>query len=155
MHTVPTAATVIDRARAARALARQAAVDELEAALDWAHLHSACPDELPAHWGDATLHAEGVVTLAGAGAPLVAEFAPAELAAALGISREAGAALVADALELGHRLPRLWGCVRRGEVEAWRARRIAEHTRDLSPEAADDADCLVSACPAQFGQVEA
>ncbi|MDQ3616459.1 MAG: hypothetical protein M3393_07535, partial [Actinomycetota bacterium] len=101
-----------------------------------------------AHWPD--LHAvlgddqdrvpvsgmEALVALAGPGAPEVAEFAPAELAAALGVSTFAGQALVGDALELRHRLPRLWGRVVDGTVQAWRGRKVAERTRGLPAEGA-------------------
>ena len=79
---------------------------------------------------------EALVALAGPGAPEVAEFAPAELAAALGVSTFAGQALVGDALELRHRLPRLWGRVVDGTVQAWRGRKVAERTRGLPAEGA-------------------
>ena len=46
--------------------------------------------------------------LAGDGTPGVAEYAVEELAAALGLSHLAGLALVAEAVELRYRLPRLW-----------------------------------------------
>ncbi len=45
--------------------------------------------------------------MAGEGAPLVAEFAPAELAAVLGWSTETVKELMGDALELRCRLPRV------------------------------------------------
>ena len=102
---------VIDRVRAARRAEQQAAVEQLELALEWARLHPCPVDETPAHWGEADLHGEGLVPLAGPGAPWVAEFAPADLAAALGISHDAARQLIADALELAHRLPRLWDLV--------------------------------------------
>ena len=123
---------VIDRVRAARKAEQQAAVEELELALEWARLHPCPANETPAHWGEADLHDEGLVPLAGPGAPWVAEFAPVELAAALGITHDAGRQLVADALELAHRLPRLWERVLAGEVPVWRARLIARETTDLS-----------------------
>ncbi len=66
-------------------------------------------EETPAHWGEADLHGEGLVPLAGPGAPWVAEFAPADLAAALGISHDAARQLIADALELAYRLPAALG----------------------------------------------
>lgn len=50
---------------------------------------------------------ERVMPLAGQGAPLVAEFAPAELGAVLGTSTEQARRLVGEALELRHRLPRI------------------------------------------------
>ena len=104
MATAPTLTPteVIDRVRAARKLEQQAAVEQLELALEWARLHPCPTDETPAHWGEADLHGEGLVPLAGPGAPWVAEFAPVELAAALGITQDAGRQLVADALELDH-----------------------------------------------------
>ncbi len=43
----------------------------------------------------------------------------------IGLSDAAGTNLIHEALELRHRLPRTWARVKRGEVTAWRARRIA------------------------------
>ncbi len=85
----------------------------------------------------------------------MAEFAPAELGAALGIGVEAAKQLLGDALELAHRLPRLWALVQALVVPAWRARSIARETRDLSIEAAAFADRLVAATPDRIGQVQA
>src|SRR5262245_20280710 len=56
------------------------------------------------------------IRLGGAGTPKVLEFAPAEFGARIGKSPHAGRALVADALDTRHRLPRLWERVRAGEV---------------------------------------
>ena len=47
------------------------------------------PPTRPRALGRADLHGEDVIPLAGPGAPWVAEFAPADLAAALGISHDA------------------------------------------------------------------
>jgi hypothetical protein len=69
--------------------------------------------------------------LAGHGTPKVAEFAPAEFAARLGLSSYAGRELIADALDLAHRLPRLWHRVRALQVKASHARFVARKTRDL------------------------
>ena len=126
---------------------QQAAVEELELALEWARLHPCPANETPAHWGEADLHDEGLVPLAGPGAPWVAEFAPVDLAAALGITHDAGRQLIADALELAYRLPRLWKRVLAGEVPVWRARLIARETTDLSVKAALFADRLIAATP--------
>ena len=124
-------------------------------ALEWARLHPCPTNETPAHWGEADLHDEGLVPLAGPGAPWVAEFAPVHLAAALGITHDAGRQLIADALELAHRLPRLWRRVLAGEVPVWRARLIARETTDLSQKAALFADRLIAATPRRIGQVHA
>jgi len=74
--------------------------------------------------------------LAGEGTPEVALFAVEDYSAAAGLSRPAALSLVADALDLHHRLPKLWRRVEALEVEGWRARRIALLTRKLSYEAA-------------------
>ncbi|MCW2621212.1 MAG: hypothetical protein JWL64_814, partial [Frankiales bacterium] len=75
---------VIDEIHQQRQAAHQAEVREL--AIDWALLHP-CPDDAtPASWGEGRLFQEQVTPLAGPGAPTVAEFAPADLAAALSVS---------------------------------------------------------------------
>ncbi len=145
---------VIDRARAARRTALAAAAEQLEMALAWALLHPCGAQETPAHWGEVDLHGEATMPLAGPGAPLVAEFAPAEMGAALGVTSDAARQLIADALELTYRLPRLAGHVRAGRVPAWRARRIAQLTRDLTLEAAAYADRLISATPGQVSRID-
>lgn len=61
--------------------------------------------------------------------------------------------MVGDALELAHRLPRLWDLARDGRVPVWRARLVARETRDLTPEAAAYADRLIAATPARINQV--
>ena len=121
----------------------------------WALLHPCPADESPAHWGDRTLFSETITPLAGHGAPLVAEFAPAELSAALGVSLDAGRQLVADALELTYRLPRLWDLVKAGLVPVWRARAISRETHDLGPDAVAFADRLIASTPDKVSQVEA
>jgi len=55
----------------------------------------------------------------GSGTPEVASFAPAELGARIGRSTWAGEQLIADALDLRHRLPQLWARVQKGEVRAF------------------------------------
>jgi hypothetical protein len=112
----------------------------LALAAHWADLHAALPGE-----GEriAVPGMERLVRLAGAGTPEVAEFAPAELGAALGISTFAASCLVGDALELRHRLPRLWARILDGTLQAWRGRKIADHTKILSPEAAAWVDAQV------------
>jgi Domain of unknown function (DUF222) len=84
--------------------------------------------------------AQQAVRLGGAGTPRVAEFAPALLAARMRLSAWAGARLVADALDLAHRLPRTWARVRAIEVDAQHARFVARRCRDLSVEEAEVVD---------------
>src|SRR3954453_2953896 len=88
---------------------------------------------------------EGEVALAGAGAPLVAEFAVAELAVALGVSADAARGFLGEAMEVRYRLPKLWQRVLGGRVVAWRARQVAKHTIALCAEAAEFVDTHVAA----------
>jgi hypothetical protein len=146
----------------AAAVEQRRAADGAEAQLlriaaHWADLHAALPGaaasgftvEPPA--GGLIGGLEQMVPLAGAGAPEVAEFAPAELGAALSISSAAAMSLVGDALELRHRLPRLWARVLDGRLPAWRARQVADHTKSLSPEAAAYVDAQVEAVAHEIG----
>ena len=79
---------------------------------------------------------EDELTIAGPGAPLVAEFCVAELALALGVSTDAGKRYLGDAVECHYRLPRLWSRVVAGEVPVWKARQVATRTIGFSQEAA-------------------
>ena len=56
---------------------------------------------------------ERLIGFGGDGTPEVAEFAPAELGAALGVSDTSAAMLIGDGLDLRHRLPRLWARISR------------------------------------------
>jgi hypothetical protein len=80
----------------------------------------------------------------GEGTPEVSEYCAAELGALQGTGIGAARALIADALDLRYRLPRLWGRVLTGGVRAWQARRVAEQTRPLSWEACADVDHALS-----------
>ena len=90
------------------------------------------------HGGD--LGSERYGPLAGLGTPAVAEFAPEELAAALGVSGHAARTLIGEALELRHRLPRLWALVHTGRLQAPKARAVATETIALTPAAAGFVD---------------
>lgn len=126
-----TAAAVLRAARAHRRDADEAEVKLLIAALDWAIMHPAESVE-----DCATIYVRGVDTaipVAGPGAPLVAEFAIPEFAAAVGLSTEAGKGFIGDAVELRYRLPRVFERVTAGDLKVWRARRVCNHTTALSP----------------------
>lgn len=150
-----TAGEVLAQVRAERERELGAAANQLGLAVVWAKLHPAETVEDCAGWGTPSLHGEGVCPLAGPGAPLVAEFAPAALAAELGIRLDAGMELLSEGLELAYRLPRLWDLVQCRAVPAWRARRIARLTTDLPMEAASYADRLICADPARIHRVNA
>src|SRR3954449_8136609 len=129
------AAAILTSARRARAAANAAEAQVLADAVEWAGLHTVTDLD-----DASTLLVEGGrdtgIPIAGEGAPLVSEFAVAEFATALGLSAASGRTLVGLALELAHRLPKLWTRVQDGSLAPWRARRIAEETLGLSIEAA-------------------
>ncbi len=126
---------------------RQAIRAKLRLAAQWCVLHPATSETGPATWADAAL--PGALdcdeTIGGDGTPAVAAFTAEPLAAALGISTAAGLQLVADGLNLVHRLPRIWARVESLEVPGWRARRIAQATAALSQEAAAYVDAALAA----------
>ena len=140
-HELPdcdTPAAVLAFAQRRRAAAQRAEIDVLEAALVWAAMH---PEESVAEApASGLVFGELAVPLAGEGAPLVAEFAPMEFGAALGMSTDGARALVGDALELAHRLKRTWKLVRAGKVPLWKARRLAQLTTTLPLDGADFVD---------------
>jgi len=129
-------------ARESQAAANRAQADLMIAAVTWAEQHPPESIDEAATW--ITPGGDTGLTLAGEGAPLVAEFCIAEFALAIGRSTDGGRALVAAAVELKYRLPRVWTRVRSGDLEAWRARRIAEETFGLSQEAAAFVDAQVA-----------
>ncbi|CAI9413480.1 HNH endonuclease signature motif containing protein [Nocardioides sp. T2.26MG-1] len=111
-------------------------IAKFELAVEWATAHPA--DGLD---DAATIDgSEGELAIAGPGAPLVAEFCIADFVLAVGLTTDAGRSYLGDAVEIRHRLPRLWARVIAGTVPVWRARRIAAHTRSLPAEGADHVD---------------
>jgi hypothetical protein len=112
--------------------------------------------ELAAHWAD--LHhpdsqapierplpgAEQGRQLGGDGTPEVLEFAAAEFGARMESSSGSARALMADALDLRHRLPELWQLIITGRVRAWQARKVAQATRHLSRDSAMQVDAAVA-----------
>ena len=72
----------------------------------------------------------------GVGTPHIAEFACAELGARLQMSPWSARRLVADALDVRHRLPLVWAQVVARRARVSNARRVAATTRHLSLEAA-------------------
>lgn len=138
-------AEVLAFAREQRASADRAEALLLQAAVVWAAQHPAESleaAEVLRTSGYAGGFGDTAVPVAGPGAPLVAEFSVAEFAAAVGLSTEAGKRYVGHAVELRHRLPRLWRRVTGGDLPAWKARRVADQTisHALTPEAAAHVD---------------
>ncbi|MDT0201094.1 hypothetical protein [Nocardioides sp. AE5] len=122
---VPGAGDVLGDAVRWRWVADDAERQLLVTAVAWAHAHPADGDE-EAVTGPCLV--DGTEVPDWDELPAVAWDAGVEFAAALGMSQAAGERLLVEALELRHRLPGVWGEVLAGRVQAWRARRIAQHT---------------------------
>lgn len=129
----------LDRAVAAR---RRVSVDEAEQ-LD--HIasyvqHATVDDPLMA----ARAGGPRMIQYGGTGTPEVCEFSTCEVAAALGLAPRTATVLVADALDLTYRLPKLFAELHDGTVEAWKARKTASATREFSEEQAARVDARLS-----------
>jgi len=140
-----TASELLATIRASRDIENAEAARQLVLAAQWADLHPPESIHDAASFSTVAAGREHEEPIAGEGAPLVAEFCLAELGAALGVSTTAAKRLVGQALELRHRLPRLWAQVQAGRVPAWRARLVAERTIHSSPALTRDAAGFVDA----------
>lgn len=112
---------------------RRAEVGLLRAAAQHAVINDA--ETVSRRW-DPPGGGEQALRLGGDGTPKVAEFSPAELGTRAGLSPYAGRQLIADALDLRHRLPQLWKRVELLEVRVSYARYVARETRALTREQA-------------------
>jgi hypothetical protein len=140
---------VLASARAAKQAEAAAATQVMLDAVEWAAMHEPVPGD-EAAW----FVAGEFLPIAGEGAPLVAEFAVAEFAAAIGLTTDAGKMLVGRAVEIAHRLPKLWKLLKAGRVAAWQARRVADHTLALNAAAAGFVDEQVAAVAGKIGPVQ-
>jgi hypothetical protein len=142
--------------KASRDLEHAEAARQLTLAAAWADLHP--PESIHDAASFTFPGCEHEEPIAGEGAPLVAEFCVAELGGVLGISTTAAKKLIGHALELRHRLPRLWEQVHAGHVPAWRARAVADTTIHSSPaltaEAAGFVDSQVAAVAGRIGTAQ-
>jgi hypothetical protein len=150
------AADVLSAIRDRKTAEERAAADQLVLAAAWADLHP--PESIHDAAAFTVPGCEHEEPIAGEGAPLVAEFCVAELGGVLGITSTAAKKLIGHALELRHRLPRLWDQVHAGAVPAWRARAVAEVTIHSSPaltvEAAGFVDAQVAAVAGRVGSAQ-
>ena len=155
-------AALLASIRSARTAEDAAAAQQLDLAARWADLHP--PESVHSAASFTVPGCEHEEPIAGPGTPLVAEFCVAELGTVLGITSVSAKKLIRHALELRHRLPRLWSQVHAGRVPAWRARAVAEVTIHSTPaltvEAARFVDAQVAAvagkiAPAQLDRLVA
>ncbi|MCF6377363.1 HNH endonuclease [Nocardioides KLBMP 9356] len=151
-----TASDLLDSIRTERVAENAAAGRQLDLAARWADLHP--PESIHTAAAFEVRGSEHEEPIAGDGCPLVAEFCVAELGTVLGISTTAAKKLIGHALELRHRLPRLWAQVHAGVVPAWRARLVAETTIHTTPaltrEAAAHVDAQVAAVAGRIGAAQ-
>ncbi len=137
-HTSSTAA-VLTGLRDTQSEITHAEVRKLHLTLEWAKLNQVEPDD-DVDYANHGFFGDQAIPVAGDGAPLVAEFAAMELAAALGKSTDAGTTYLGRVLELAYRLPRLFRLVEAGKLPVWRAFKIADHTMALPMAGAADVD---------------
>jgi hypothetical protein len=117
------AGQLLDLATQALTARRLAEVTELRLAIQWAVLHGHPRDDR-----------DPMVTPGGDGTPAVREHAIPEYAMARETHPATTRALIADGLDLVHRLPLTWAIVQAGECEPWVARKVAVICRSLLSE---------------------
>jgi len=136
------ASSVLARAEGLIEWRREVALQDLELVLDWADLHAGEPPvDVPG--GDR------LVPVGGDGTPSVRDLCLEELAIARGTHVISTRKAMADALDLRHRLPKLWAATRELACEVWLARKIATLSRKLSADRVGLVDTAVTAALAQ------
>ncbi len=149
----PTPVGLLDAMRAAKQAEMSAQVDQLKLVIEWCIAHEVDADQASTY---VEFGRDTGLALAGDGAPYVSEFAVVELAAALGMTTDAGRRYVGKVLEVRYRLPGFWEEVVSGRLPWWRAARVAEHTIALPKAGARYVDRRLAstATKVTFGQVE-
>ncbi len=131
---------LLTQASAALRARRLAEVDEMRLAVEWAVVHG----HPRAAAADDRSRRDPMVTPGGDGTPAVRDHAIAELAMARSTHPATTRALIADALDLVHRLPLTWKVVEAGEAEPWVARKAAIICRALLSEDVGVVDAAVA-----------
>ncbi|GIM62606.1 hypothetical protein Pve01_77500 [Planomonospora venezuelensis] len=153
-----TASDLLASLKSSRQVENAEAARQLILAAQWADMHPPKSIHDAATFSVPAAGCEHEEPIAGEGCPLVAEFCIAELGGVIGVSTVAAKKLIGQALELRHRLPRLWALVHAGRVPAWKARAVAETTIHSSPaltkEAAGFVDAQVAAVAGKVGPAQ-
>ena len=137
MTTTPTVpmgtSDLLAQVVSARVAANREEANLLRFVGEFADAHPVWGEVIAADWGsdDPCVREQPTGQVAGPGTPAVAEYAVVELAAALGMAFRTALGLVADVLEIRHRLPRTWALVQAGGMPAWQARAAAQLTVGL------------------------
>ena len=140
-------------AEQAKAREAAAALAVLHATIRWCETNTVEDPKSAAGFGEVGGDLDCPEKIGGDGRPMVAAFSAEPLAAAMEISTTAALTLMADALELAHRLPRVMARVEALEVPVWRARSIAQATSSLSPDAAAYVDAEIAGRAHRVGAV--
>jgi hypothetical protein len=118
-----------------------AEVDVFRAAYQWSVLHN--PDRLDPEESKKPGR-EKAKQIAGPGTPMVTEYAAAAFGARVGTSPWGAQLLIADAQDVYLRLPNIASLIENGKARVSHARKVAEATRDLSPEEAGWVDAEIA-----------
>lgn len=116
---------VLGRVKAARAVVAEGEFEELAMAVHWVDLHA--PADVAGVDAEGRRRGRGeerFVESGAAGTPLVAEFAVAEFGAVAGRTPLGGRRLLADAVNIRYRHPRLWRALAEGRGRVWQARHV-------------------------------
>jgi hypothetical protein len=119
-------------------------VEELQLVARWADLHAADPMGAPGarrRWDDG---GDRLVLVGGEGTPMVQELSLCELATARQVHTLRLRSMLADVLDLRHRLPRTWAVVEALGCDVWVARKVASLSRKLSEDAVHLVDLAVA-----------
>lgn len=142
--TTPT--VLLARVRQVRAVVATGEAELLQLAVEWAHSHPDLTDPADRLDPAEDPHHDPLV-------PAMDWAAGAPFAAAIGRSTAAGEALIRDGLVLCHRLPSIWGRVTSGQVEVWRARRIAQAVLGAPADVAAHLDATIARIAHKVGPV--
>ncbi|GAA1144680.1 hypothetical protein [Nocardioides aquiterrae] len=136
-------AAVLAASEAALTERRTAQVKDLLLVLQWADLHGGDPQRepgaVPARFGG-----DKLVELGGDGTPSVQDLCVHELAIARQTHPMATRSTMADALDLRHRLPRVWAQVVELACEPWVACKVARMSRRLDRHQVEVVDAAVA-----------
>ncbi|NYG56271.1 hypothetical protein [Nocardioides perillae] len=110
---------------------REVEAEELRVVAHWADLHSTDPADEREPGARVVLGGERLRWFGGEGTPGVRELATYELALAREEGVQATRSLLADTLDLRHRLPATWAVVQCCELPVWVARKVAAMSRVL------------------------
>jgi hypothetical protein len=141
------AAAVLAAAESTVRERRQAQVDDLLLVLAWADLHGHDPQQTP---GAVPVRFGGdqLVEIGGDGTPWVQDLCLGELAIARQAHVLSTRAVMADALDLRHRLPLTWAKVQQLACETWVACKVASMSRSLDRRQVALVDAAVAAAVA-------